>query len=153
MLPTAAIPLLSPGTATAQSPAVEEELTEVLVSTARQREDRLIDVPVAVSTIGAKDRERSGLTGLESATQFVPQVNITMEAGGPGVSAAIRGVRTPSTEVGLNQSAIFNVDGGRLPAAESLRKASSTSPSSGGTIRTSRRWLAAPPRRRHPQSW
>lgn len=63
-----------------------------LVVTARRREERLIDVPDAITAFGAKEIERAGIDNVNDVALRVPNFSI-VEAQQPGVAAInIRGV-------------------------------------------------------------
>lgn len=72
--------------------AVEEAAPGDIVVTARRREERLIDVPDAITAFGAADIERAGIESVNDVALRVPNFSI-VEAQQPGVAAInIRGV-------------------------------------------------------------
>src|SRR3984893_7849884 len=74
-------------------PAGEGGLEIVTVSARRQTE-RLIDVPVAASVLGAQDIEKYALTDLTQIESVAPGLNIVREPGGfPGAALSIRGIQ------------------------------------------------------------
>lgn len=86
----------TPGVAFAQDasgPVAEAEDSGEIVVTARQREERLQDVPVAVTAIGADQLEREGALSVREAAAFAPGLNITSDAVGRAFMS-IRGVGT-----------------------------------------------------------
>jgi iron complex outermembrane receptor protein len=55
-------------------PEAREKILEVVVVTAQKREERLIDVPVSISMIGAEEVERRALVDREDYMRSVPSV-------------------------------------------------------------------------------
>lgn len=90
--------------------AASDDLGEIVV-TARQRTERLLDVPVAVSVIGAADINRYASTELVDIAQIAPQVMIAQVGSGSGTSFIIRGIGSSTLDSGLDQSVAINVDG------------------------------------------
>jgi iron complex outermembrane receptor protein len=70
-------------------------LEEIVVS-ARKREERLLDVPVAVTALGAEQLEKQSIASLDDVTYAVPNLSITgggTDAGGTGFGIVfIRGI-------------------------------------------------------------
>ena len=85
-------------------------LDEVIVS-ARQREERLIDVPVAVTSLSAQELTRYSTADLETISELVPQMHVAIASGGTGITIVLRGISTGAVETGLEQSVAINVDG------------------------------------------
>src|SRR5678815_1940445 len=77
-------------TATA-GPALEE-----IVVMARKREERLLDVPIAVTALSSEQLERQSIASLDDVTYAVPNLSITgggTDAGGTGFGIVfIRGI-------------------------------------------------------------
>jgi iron complex outermembrane receptor protein len=65
----------------AQARPAAAEITEVTV-TARRREEKLQDVPLAVTAVDAATIERQGISGLSDVRRIAPSVNISQSAGG-----------------------------------------------------------------------
>ena len=63
----------------------------VIVVTARKREERLQDVPVAATAVSGDQIEKRGLTSVADVAQLTPGLNINSDAGGRAF-VAIRGV-------------------------------------------------------------
>lgn len=93
---------------------VEEDAagSEEVVVTARRREERLIDVPVAASALGAKAVERYNSTDLASVAREVPGVTLSRSGGGGnGGALSIRGVGNLAADYGNEQPVAVNIDG------------------------------------------
>jgi len=101
--------------------ASEANLGEIVV-TARQRSERLIDVPVAVTALSAKDISRYNATTLQDIAQMAPQVTIAKQASGSGSSFVIRGIGSSTLDSGFDQSVAINVDGVQNSRGRSLQQ-------------------------------
>ncbi|WP_165324496.1 TonB-dependent receptor [Rhizorhabdus phycosphaerae] len=99
----------------------EANLGEIVV-TARQRSERLIDVPVAVTALSAKDIGRYNATTLQDIAQMAPQVTIAKQASGSGSSFVIRGIGSSTLDSGFDQSVAINVDGVQNSRGRSLQQ-------------------------------
>lgn len=98
-------------TGAASRPAAEDgappQLEEIVV-TAQRRNERLQDVPIAMSTVSAGVAMKAGATGTESLSAAIPSVNISnARAGG---SPFVRGVGTTATNAGVEPAVAFYVD-------------------------------------------
>ncbi len=80
-----------PGRAIAAEPAAQE--LEEIVVTARKREERLQDVPIAVSAIGNDVIEREQINAVREIAAFTPGLIINSDGGGRAF-VSIRGVGT-----------------------------------------------------------
>lgn len=86
-------------------------IEEVLV-TARRREERLIDTPVAVSALMAEEIERYNTRDLAQLTTRIPGVQISHAAGGgAGGNMIIRGVGNLAVDYGADQPVSLVLDG------------------------------------------
>ncbi len=91
----------------ASSLAIEE-----IVVTARKREERLVDTPVAVSAMGQEEVERYYTRDLDQITARIPGVQIGHAAGGgAGGSIFIRGVGNLAVDYGADQPVSLVIDG------------------------------------------
>ncbi len=88
----------------------QNQFDEIIV-TARKRDESLMDVPVAVTAIGAAQLERTGAVGLEQIAQLAPQVIIARASSGAGASLSIRGLGTPFFDPAAENSVAVNIDG------------------------------------------
>lgn len=106
--------------ATAQDAAPGEEApvaesdeagSDVIVVTARRREERLIDVPVAVTSLSGEQLERAGAIDITDIAQTVP--NVTLEnsrATNSTLSAFIRGIGQQDPVSGFEQGVGIYLD-------------------------------------------
>jgi outer membrane receptor protein involved in Fe transport len=95
------------------APSGQEGATTIdeIIVTATRREQRLIDVPVAVTAVGAEQLENSGVSDIRELTGLAPSVQFQTPGGGADSSIRIRGVGTTSTNPGLESSVGVVIDG------------------------------------------
>jgi len=85
---------------------------EEIVVTARKRDERLLDVPVAITAISGDELARSGATDLVKIGHMLPQVRFEkVGGGGSGATFAIRGIGSASGDKGIEQTVAVNIDG------------------------------------------
>ena len=83
---------------------------EDVVVTARRREERLLDVPVAITAITAQQAQRYAVTDIQAIKLVAPQVSFDRAFTGSGTSIALRGVSSSSLDAGLEQSVLLDYD-------------------------------------------
>lgn len=88
--------------------------TDEIVVTARQRNESLIDVPVAVTAMTAEAINRYSATDLNQIADKVPAIQVTRASSGNGAIVAIRGIYSSYTDPGLESSVSINIDGIQL---------------------------------------
>ena len=90
------IALAAPGIALSQTeaPGIEAPSGSDIVVTARRREERLQDVPIAVSAVDASALDSRGLDNVTQISQIAPNIQFTPGQGGNsgGIAPFIRGV-------------------------------------------------------------
>jgi iron complex outermembrane receptor protein len=80
------------------------DLDEVVV-TARRREERLQDVPVAVTALSAQDMQRASITRTDELAKLTPGFSVTPAAFGAGqLAPTIRSQRQPLPQTTFDQS-------------------------------------------------
>jgi iron complex outermembrane receptor protein len=120
--PTGALAIVKGNDQPADAGSAESsELVDEVVVTARKREERLIDVPIAVSAFDEKAIERSGAKNLADFLQEAPGVGV-YDSGNGILTVQIRGV---STSLGGNQNGYYLDDlpftGVSVPLAPDVR--------------------------------
>lgn len=83
---------------------------EILV-TARRKEERLIDVPVAVTALTGEALDGYNVTAVGDIATFVPSMVVGRQVTGSSASIFLRGVGSSSLSAGFDQSVSFNIDG------------------------------------------
>jgi outer membrane receptor protein involved in Fe transport len=85
---------------------------EEVTVTARKREERLMDVPVVASVLGATQLQQYNTTDLEQLSDEVPGVTIYhADGGGGGGGISIRGVGQLATDYGAEEPVAVVIDG------------------------------------------
>lgn len=82
-----------------------------IIVTARRRDERLIDAPVAITAISGRTLEAYGVTTFTDMATLVPGMLAGKAGAGSGVSMFLRGVGTSALSAGFDQSVSFVVDG------------------------------------------
>ena len=111
----AALAAALPGVALAQSAPAEEAADDAssgdIIVTARRKEERLQDVPVAVTALTGENLENYKVTTVGDIASFVPSMVVGRQVAGGSASIVLRGVGSSSLSPGFDQSVSFNVDG------------------------------------------
>jgi len=81
--------------------------------TARKREERLIDVPAAITAVSARAINRYGISDAKDLTQNVPNLMILPTATGSGGFISIRGIGAAAStaDPGIAPEVAYNIDG------------------------------------------
>ncbi len=105
--------VLLAGPAYAQAPAGSGEPTAVeeVIVTAQKREERLQDVPLAITALSSEAIERSGALSLRDIVALAPSVTFSQSQGPVQSNIAIRGVGSSGGVAGLEPSVGVYVDG------------------------------------------
>lgn len=97
------------GGATATKSSGGSVLEEVFV-TARKRDERISDVPVAVYALGAKDLQVYGVSDIVSASAFTPGLTVSRSMNNGAAQIYMRGVGTSVSSVAFDQAVAINID-------------------------------------------
>jgi len=99
-------------TGTAAAAAASETVTvEDIVVTARRRDERLIDAPVAITAVSGKRLEAYNVTNFTDIANLVPSLVAGRAASGSSASIFLRGVGSTALSAGFDQSVSFVIDG------------------------------------------
>ncbi|NGY04246.1 TonB-dependent receptor [Solimonas terrae] len=117
-LPTIPLPA---GKAPAPPKADKQDDTSIaeVIVTAQKREERLQDVPLAITVIGKKQLEKQNISTTGDLARAAPAVEVNGEPGNPDTHLSIRGISTQSFSVTSEQAVSFVADGvvlGRAPS-------------------------------------
>lgn len=85
--------------------------TGEIIVTARKREERLLDVPVAISAVSEEAIERYATNSLTAIAQQVPQLIIAESQNQVGGSINLRGIGAGLSNPSTEQSVTINLDG------------------------------------------
>lgn len=91
--------------------ATAQDSGEIIV-TARRRDEKLIDVPVAITALSGADITRSAINGTDALARKIPGL-VVGEGGGTvqGGSIALRGISAADSNPLGDQAVSFNIDG------------------------------------------
>ncbi|URI14729.1 MULTISPECIES: TonB-dependent receptor [Brevundimonas] len=106
--------LAAPASAqTASTPAPTQEASSVddVVVTARRREERLQDVPVAATVVGEAQIRQYDLTSVANIRIVAPEITLDRGFTGSASSISLRGVSSSSIDAGVEQSVLLDFDG------------------------------------------
>lgn len=98
------------GVAFAQESGAVSGVGDIVV-TARRKDERLMDVPVVVSTISGETLERYKSDSLTAIGEMSPSVIVGLYKGQGGGTIAIRGISSPANQTGFEQAASVAIDG------------------------------------------
>jgi len=91
------------------APAANTASTGEIIVTAQRRSERLVDVPISISTISAAGLELAGPTSLENLTKAVPGIYLQREV--YGLSPTIRGIGSTLGTSGGEENVATYIDG------------------------------------------
>ena len=92
--------------------AADQAVTlEDIVVTARRRDERLIDAPVAITAVSGKKLEAYNVTNFTDIATLVPSMIAGRAASGSSASIFLRGVGSTALSAGFDQSVSFVIDG------------------------------------------
>jgi len=97
--------------AQAQGSNADETLDEIIVTTARRREESLMDVPLSISVLGGVDLERVGAVDIVEIAKQSPNVTLEVSRGtNTTLTAFIRGVGQQDPVAGFESGVGLYVD-------------------------------------------
>lgn len=109
-----ALALAAPAAAQDPTAAEIEEAQgglDVIVVTARKREESVQDVPVAVTALSEQLILQRDITSVEKIAAITPNFNVGRASNGSGAQLTMRGIGSSSTSIGIEQSVAVVVDG------------------------------------------
>lgn len=94
----------------AAAPEVEQGVSDIIV-TARKRDERAIDVPVAISALSGESLDRYATSTLTAISERVPQLVIGESTNQTGGSINLRGIGAGLANPSTEQAVTLNLDG------------------------------------------
>jgi outer membrane receptor protein involved in Fe transport len=85
--------------------------TEEIIVTARRRDERLLDAPVAITAVGGETLTQYQATRVTDIATLVPSLIAGKAASGSSASIFLRGVGSTALSAGFDQSVSFVIDG------------------------------------------
>ncbi|MEM5518093.1 TonB-dependent receptor [Henriciella sp. AS95] len=83
----------------------------VVYVSARKRDEREIDVPVAISALPAVEIDRRGLNTLTEISTAIPELRISENTVTYGGNLAMRGISSATSTASVDQAVTVNIDG------------------------------------------
>ena len=112
LMATSAIALLATAMpATAQTTPADEEASDAIIVTAQKREEKLQEVPLAISVIGGAAIANNGGVTLENAQYLVPSLNFRKAGTTLNQALFLRGVGTINFSIAAEPSVAAVLDG------------------------------------------
>jgi len=103
----------------AEQPAADRD---VVVVTARRREETDISVPISITAFDEAEIERYSLDDFKDLMMLEPALTVTEDTGGSGGAVYVRGVGTsPSSNASFDTSVSINIDGVQMSRGNVLR--------------------------------
>lgn len=109
--------------AAATSPAAtpsSHDIEEIIV-TARKRNERLLDVPVAVSAFTGEELTRQGVASIQQVAARTPQLVISATSTPSNGVINMRGIGSPDASPSIDQAVSINIDGVQVSQADAVR--------------------------------
>lgn len=111
-----------------EAPATDASATEAsgsrlgdIIVTARKRDERLQDVPVAITAFTGADLQRSGTQSFTQMATKVPQLQIAAATTPAGSVISLRGIGSSGLTASVDQAVSLNLDGIQLSQANGLQ--------------------------------
>ncbi|WP_374525397.1 TonB-dependent receptor [Sphingopyxis sp.] len=104
------VPAFAQDATDATTTAEDSNVSEIVV-TAQGRAQRLADVPVAISAVGAEALQNSGANDIRQLNQVAPSLLVSSTGSEANGSARIRGIGTVGDNPGLESSVPVFIDG------------------------------------------
>jgi iron complex outermembrane receptor protein len=117
------VPLLTSALlASVASSAWGAQVVEEIIVTARATEESVRDIPVALTAVSEERMNTFAIESLMDLQAMTPQLTIGRATSGSGTSIAIRGIASPSTSIGIEQSTALIIDGVYFPQGRSINE-------------------------------
>ena len=102
-------------------PVSAAQIEEIIV-TARSVEESVRDVPVAITAVGEERLNNFGIESMTDLEAITPQLSIFRAGNGNAASVQIRGIGSPTTSIGIEQSVAIMIDGVYFPQGRAINE-------------------------------
>ena len=106
----AATPLYAQKAPDAEDAVARGDMTDIVV-TARRREERLQDVPIAATAVTQAELRRYSVNTFSDLKVLAPNISFDKGFSGAGASLTMRGVSASNLDASLEQAILFDIDG------------------------------------------
>lgn len=103
------------------SPIYANTIEEIVVQ-ARAEEESVRNIPVALTAVGEERMNQFGIESMTDLEAITPQLTISRAGNGNGASVAIRGIGSPTTSIGIEQSVAIMIDGVYFPQGRAINE-------------------------------
>ena len=110
------------GTACAAPIHTHAAQIEEIVVTARSVEQSVREVPVAITAVGEERLNNFGIESMTDLEALTPQLAIFRAGNGNAASVQIRGIGSPTTSIGIEQSVAIMIDGVYFPQGRAINE-------------------------------
>ncbi len=108
---TPAAPTPAPAAAAPSAPQSDASTADDIIVTARRRDERLLDTPVAITAVSGAKLAQYQVTSVSDLSTQVPSLIAGKASSGSSASIFLRGVGSTALSAGFDQSVSFVVDG------------------------------------------
>jgi len=95
---------------------------EEIIVTARAVEESVRNIPVAITAISEDRLRKFGLDSMTDLEALTPQLSVFRAGNGNAASVQIRGIGSPTTSIGIEQSVAVVVDGVYFPQGRAINE-------------------------------
>jgi len=108
--------------ALASSPGIFANEIEEIVVQARAGEESVRNIPVALTAVGEERMNQYGIESMADLEAITPQLSISRAGNGNGATVGIRGIGSPTTSIGIEQSVAIVIDGVYFPQGRAINE-------------------------------
>ena len=104
------------------SPGILANEIEEIVVQARAGEESVRNIPVALTAVGEERMNQYGIESMTDLEAITPQLSISRAGNGNGATVGIRGIGSPTTSIGIEQSVAIVIDGVYFPQGRAINE-------------------------------
>ncbi len=104
------------------SPGIFANEIEEIVVQARAEEESVRNIPVALTAINEERMNNFGIESMTDLEALTPQLSIARAGNGSGATINIRGIGSPTTSIGIEQSVAVVIDGVYYPQGRAINE-------------------------------
>ncbi len=104
------------------SPGIFANEIEEIVVQARAGAESVRNIPVALTAVGEERMNQYGIESMTDLEAITPQLSISRAGNGNGATVGIRGIGSPTTSIGIEQSVAIVIDGVYFPQGRAINE-------------------------------
>ncbi|MFT7304855.1 MAG: iron complex outermembrane receptor protein, partial [Candidatus Azotimanducaceae bacterium] len=97
------------------------EIVEIVVQ-ARAEQESVRNIPVALTAVSEEKMNQYGIESMTDLEAITPQLSISRAGNGNGATVNIRGIGSPTTSIGIEQSVAIMIDGVYFPQGRAINE-------------------------------